>query len=673
MKKFYLAAAALLAAMVPAMGQRALTIGQKNLVPAPLSLTAQMPQTASEKMMYAPGDANNVSMTLGYCGEIAGALAINPGETGVAIQFPVTMMSQFAGNQISSILVATGLNSQQSTSSNWVNTATKCTVFISETLGGTPVYEQEATLKSQGGTWDEITLDTPYTIKEDKNVYVGVMYKDLSSSEMVVVADQDNVPNNNTFYLYSRFGSVNQQGQIVLQQNYAWKEFAQYIGGNVCLKAKVTGDNLPQDRAYILDYSAPISIKPGEKFNFVIAAQNEGANQIQNVEVTMTIGDAQPQTYTCTMLSQQGVATPVSYGDYGFGICEFTYDKEGNNIPFKARITKVNGIENKYTSSDATGTLLSLENGYDYKVVAEELTSTMCAYCPIGLTAMEMMKEKYGDKFIPIGVHANIPQPRDPMDVCSQGGPYYDFAMEIGTAPALKINRKVDLYPHPIYVEQEMESWVNSKAMAELSATISTTEDEKEVELNIEMESALTDDSGYGFSYTIVEDGLGPYQQLNGYSGQSNNYYGWESKPQRVTYTYDDVARNGSVFSPIENSLPATIEKGEVYNFSTKVDLTYVKDLSKYSIVAMLVNKKTGYIENACVVKSPTDIAVDKVTSEASSVAVGLKGAVNMIAEGNIFAIDGRAVALNVKGMVEVPAGVYMVTTSAGTAKVLVR
>lgn len=674
MKKFYLAAA-LMTAMLPAMGQSSLTVGQKNLIPAPISLSTmvQTPETTSNKMMYAPTDADENAMTLGYCSDIAGGMSINPGETGIAIQFPVSMISRFAGNTISSIILATGVNQTMSTQTNFVNGATKCTVFISESLGGTPVYEQEATLTSKGFEWDEVVLTEPYVIPEDKNVYVGVMYKNLTANDWVLVADQGNVPNNMTFYLYSRFGSVNQSGQVVLQPNYAWKEFAQYLGRNACIKAKVTGDNLPVNASYILDFAGPKSIKPGEKFNFLIAAQSEGANKIENVEVTMTIGDAAPQTSTCTILNQQGQPSPITYGEYGLGLCEFTYDKEGNNIPYTAYISKVNGVENTYGKQEVKGTFLSLENGYDYKVVAEELTSTMCAYCPIGLTAMEMMKEKYGDRFIPIGVHANIPTPRDPMDICSPGDPYNAFAAEIGTAPALKINRKVDLYPHPIYVEEELKDWYSAKAMADLSATITTTANEKEVEFNIEMVSALTDDSGYGFAYTIVEDGLGPYQQSNGYSGWQQDMYGWESKPQKVVYTYDDVARKGSVYDPIEGSLPANIEKGEVYKYTANVDLSYVKDLSKYSIVAMLINKKTGYVENACVAKTPTTIGVDGIVSDSTAFATGLKGAINMLTEGNIYAIDGRAVALNAKGMVEVPAGVYMVATSAGTAKVLVR
>lgn len=677
MKKFYLAAAAFITALVPALAQRPLTM--ETDIQSPLSLSLTAPQV-SHQIMQAP-KANDVSMDLGYCDDLYTAIVnINPGETGMAIQFPASMLKDYAGNQISSILFASGIDSSKSTQGNFVNSATKCTVFISESLNGDPVYEQDATISNRGYIWNTIDLTAPYTIPEGKSLYVGVIYHDITANDCVITIDNAPSVNDKSFYVYSRMSGVASNGAPILQENYAWKAFAQYLGdvGNACIKAKVSGDNLPKDRSYILDFSVPDQINTGENFQMIVAARNEGANAVQNVEVTMTIGDAAPQTATCNMLSNTSQPISVAYGEYGFGLCEFSYDKEGNNIPFTAYISKVNGVENQMKDKTVTGTLLSLTDGFDINVVGEELTSIRCSACPVALTVMEKMKEKYGadNRFIPIGVHANIPQPRDPMDVCSEGDPYYQFMASIGYAPALRINRRMknDVQVTSMAAtESELNYWFGLKSMAKLNASITKTDDDQVVDLNITMESAINDNSGYGFAYTIVEDNLGPYLQVNGYAGMQGDYYGWENKSSSTPVTYNDVARKGSVYTPIANSVPASIEKGKTYSYTAKVNIAAVNNLANYRIVPMLINTKTGYIENACVAVSP-DSGIDSVQTETSgAVAVGLKGAVNMLTAGNIFAVDGRVVATDASGIVELPAGVYLVATPAGNAKVLVR
>mgnify|MGYP004444978287 FL=1 len=44
-------------------------------------------------------------------------------------------------------------------------------------------------------------------------------------------------------------------------------------------------------------------------------------------------------------------------------------------------------------------------NGYEKKIVMEELTGTWCGYCPRGIATMEYLHETYGDRFIGISLH----------------------------------------------------------------------------------------------------------------------------------------------------------------------------------------------------------------------------------------------------------------------------
>ena len=52
---------------------------------------------------------------------------------------------------------------------------------------------------------------------------------------------------------------------------------------------------------------------------------------------------------------------------------------------------------------------------------------------------------------------------------------------------------------------------------------------------------------------------------------------------------------------------------------------------------------------------------------------MGLRGSIVTFANADIYASDGRMVARNVNGTVNMEAGIYFVRTANGTAKVLVR
>ena len=137
---------------------------------------------------------------------------------------------------------------------------------------------------------------------------------------------------------------------------------------------------------------------------------------------------------------------------------------------------------------------------------------------------------------------------------------------------------------------------------------------------------------------------------------------------------YNDVARKGSVVTPANNAIIQGVEKDQKYSHTYQVNLNNITNLANYSIAAMLVNASTGEIVNACLVYSPDNSGVNSVVSESvQAVAYGLKGAVDMVYTGNIYTIDGRMVAKDVKGEVSLPAGIYVVATANGTAKVVVR
>ena len=681
MDRKYLLALFLIAACVSVSAQRVLHHGvssvgviENNRVNG---LSAPYYYKGVSSVRGVAGRSSSAGVELGYCGDVVGALGINSGQTGIAVQFPDTKLAEFNNGKITSIMVPSGVDKAKSTQDEPVNSATRCKVFITKSLDDIPEYSQEATLSSEGFEWNEIELSEPYDLKEGESLYVGVMYSDLSSDDLVIITDQQQPRNNYSGYLYSRFKSVDSQGNVELQDAYSWTEFAQYAG-NLCIKAKVVAEDMPVDRAYIMDFSHPQNVSPGEPFNFSVAVYNDGLNAMDSVELTMVVAGGEPQMSVCEMIDWTGAPSSVSPGTYGLSYCTFVCEKEGNNIPFTVYVSKVNGRPNDLWDNKVSGSLLSLEEGFEYKLVGEMLTSTQCKGCPVTMSTVELMQQVYGqnDRFIPIEVHVDMEGVgEDPMSIVSDpADPYGDFVKAVKLAPSLCFNRhtEIEILPVPSFIEDELKYWMRCKAMAELNATLVKTDDERKVRLNIEMESALDDENAYGFAYTIIEDGLGPFVQLNGYSGSSENAFGWESKGREVECVYNNVARRGSVYDPIEGSLPSSLIKGEVYEYSTEVDLSHVSDLKNYRVVAMMVNKKTGYIENACVAPNPETIGVGQVR-ENTVRAAAMNGGIYLYERADVFGIDGRSVALDAIGELEVPAGIYIVVSGNKVSKLLVR
>lgn len=694
MKKIYTLSMAMMLAALPALAQQRTMTLHAPVAPmgadrlqAPYSATYNAPEAGTVKKV-AKADADP-SMTLSYCGQQYTAYGIGCSESGVGIMFPADYLRSFVGNQITAINVAAPISVNISTQTSQKNALTKAKIMLCNEMNGTPVRENDVTLGTAAFEYNELKFTEPYTIEEGKDVYLYVQYENAHTTgdaitDYIIIVDQASQASSpNAGYLYSKFKEIKDK-QIVTQPNAEWKQMAELMGANFCVTATVSGDKLPENIGTPIACEAQQNIKPGEKFDVMVAVLNNGANALQNVEFSMKVGDQQVQTMTANVYSESGASTPVMFGEYGIAVGQFTCDTEGNNIPYQISVSKVNGVENSQADKVAEGYLLCLAEGYQTNVVVEEFTSNTCPYCPIGITGMEQMKAKYGadGRFIPIAVHySQNPNSPDPMNVADkQNDCYYQFVTDIieaqggAGAPSAYIMRHFEnsVYPSPDYLDEYIAQWLKVESMAEVKATVAPTEDEKKVTLNVNVTPAIDDKNNYGISYTIVEDQVGPYRQSNGFSGQQVNAYGWQNKPASVAMKFDDVARPGSQYLPAAGSAITEFKKGETVNWSTTVDISKVKNLENYSIVAMLVNKDRNIIENAFMAKGVTS-GIEAVAAEGNAVAIGVQGGVNMFTAGNIYTIDGRMAAQGVSGMVELPAGLYIVATPAGNAKVMVR
>ena len=687
MKKIYSLSAALMLAFMPALAQPVIKKATPHRVPAGFqSVVITPPESDAAPKFNAPQKADeNLSILLEYCAkeDPYGAININNGDCGLAAYFPADYLAPYAGAQIQSVNVYSPYNKTKSEQAQaLINTVLECTVFVTEELGGTPLAETKGILSTQALSLNEITLPTPITIESNQPLYIGVMFSKITAAESPYLVDGYEPTSDNACWIYSRFQTLSNNGSIQLQDNHEWKNLTEVFGSNVCISATVVGDNLPKNRAMMAAANVPDVVEVNTPFTYVAGFYNKGANALETIELELTVGEQQPQTVTANVLALDGSNTAITYDDMAMASGQFVCTTEGNSIPYVAKITKVNGQPNALADQTYTGYLKSLKEGFPVNVVVEELTSTTCSACPVGISGMEQTKEKYPDRFIPIAVHSPIPTAGDPMDVIKQGVDYYNFAIAVSqaqgglSAPSSYVNRHFDtnVYPSPENLDAIMQDNLSAITFAKVEAElVAIDNDPTRITLNVTTTSSIDDKGSYGIAYSIVEDKVGPYKQTNGYAGSSGNHYGWESKPRSVSMEFNDVARKGSVYSPIAASTMTEFKAGEPIKFSTTVDLSSVTNRDNYRVVAMLINKENNYIENACVAYSPTSAVKSIEADTQAPVAIALKGAIRMMNAGNIYTLDGRMVAAGVEGVVNVPAGLYIAVTTQGAAKVMVR
>lgn len=614
-------------------------------------------------------------MNWGYCGEPANALNIT-GEFQVAIMMTEDDAQQFVGNSITAVNVANPTNR------NYVNPVDKATVWIADSLGGNPIATGTGALGSDGFEWSTIALDQPVAIDKAKNIYIGVSLNvPKSNNNFGYMVDDIYPESEHSAYLYSNY-RLTDDGQLTTVKDYIWQSVGMWAG-NACVQAVIEGDNLPQNAVSMQDYIVPSVVAPGEEFEIAMGLMNIAANEVSKVTVSMQIGDAEPQTQECEIAvgldpnTGDYVMGALNYNQYGIVMASFKCDRIANNIPWTLKITKLNDGADNNSKDSISGMLLCIKEGFAKNNVLEEATGTWCGACPIGYAGMEWLSEN-APNFIGIGVHGD-----DQMDVLGRGGAYEPFSAYIESFPSSFLNRnwKDEIYPAPEELEYTVEDYGGLPAMAQIDAKIENIDDSgKKIRLSATYRFSIAeDDADYAVGYTVVEDKVGPYNQTNYMTGSDEYAYGFENQPNPVRLMYNEVARNCSHPTAVEGSEVKATEVGKDYTFSTEINLSDVKNLANYRVVAYVLNGRSGFIENACQVVSPSNSGVGKVEAESKStpLAYGGKGCINVLAAGDnmsVVALDGRVVANKVRtGRISAEPGVYVVTDGTRSAKVFVR
>lgn len=638
-------------------------------------------------------EGTELEMNWGFCEDPYNAFQFDMFTVNQAIYVSEEELGQLAGARINAIVVGTPANPELLDEDTWeyANDIENVTVWLAYSLDGEHFAEATGRFEEVAFTWTTVALDEPYIIQADKPFYVGVTY-DLNvievdgekySDDCGYVTDYAEPDFLDTNLIYTTITGLDEDWEFVYADTPGWHDLSYYFG-NACIRINVTGENLPTNIASIADSYVPSFVSPTDEMQILLSVKNQGAETLETVDVCLEYGDGTKQTVTAPV-STYGwdwdfVPQPIEFNEYG--ILEVYFDapeKEGYS-EYTITIPTLNGSAANKASTSVKGWILSLSEGFHKNNVVEEGTGTWCGNCPFGYVGMKWLAENCEDFAIGIALHYE-----DPMSVFDPGQAFEEFCDYIEGYPSAFINRNwgYDVYPSPDNLEDEMMMIEDIPALAQISAAISTVSDDgKKIKLETTVEFSVNDDSeSFGVAYTVVEDGVGPYLQENYMSGEDpGSAYGFEDLPEQVELIFDDVARNCSHPQPIDNSLPAEIKPGEKYNFSTEIELTDVSNLDNYRVVPMVVNRKTGFIENACVVKSPTYSysGLKAVESEKTPATIVRGGKGMIIVNGQtenakVYGVDGRFICTLTAQRTAIAPGFYIVTIGNEATKVFVK
>ncbi len=288
-------------------------------------------------------------------------------------------------------------------------------------------------------------------------------------------------------------------------------------------------------------------------------------------------------------------------------------------------ITKVNGEPNRANINNASLPRLTVTKVPHRRVVVEDFTGMWCPYCTRGLALMDNLANTYGDDFVGITIHTN-----DALHCWDYAGK----ARENTRRPWIMMNRNLLLGYEKATNEFEQEKAVGAEMDIEVTAVW---DDKKE---NITVTPRVTfcvdrEEAPYGFAYVLTEDGKASqnWVQANAYSGSESHrniskeldfYIDSPYAIKGLVNNFVAIAAEGVQFplkGYLETPIVADKTQSHEYVFTNISGKRLIQDKSKLGVCVLLINLKTGQIENAakCRISDPKITGVAPLQQEQGS------------------------------------------------------
>lgn len=593
-------------------------------------------------------DTASDSFDFGYAGNYDTALRLNgpaPGMT-VYLGFEIAAedVERLAGNSITDVNIYGG------TSQNDGNKVRNIKVFITSDLGDPMQYIQDAQLSSTAFGYNTIHLNDPYVIQEGKKVYVGYCFDYEVSQGYYLVVDGVKKDANTCLAAWEWIGYNVQEN---MWTNYAPEH------GSLCMSVTLSGTDLPENRVSLSNFEGPMCVKLGDKVPVTAIMRNNGANDIDNIDLLVKVDgeneyehhiDMTPALATNTTSNLSVELNPFSTEGY-------------KNVSIS--VAKVNGVPNAKADACVSDHIACIEKGFPRVPVVEEATGTWCGNCPSGMVMLEYLAEKYGDKVALIAVHGG----QDPLSVTSYSGFISSF---VSSYPLVFLNR-VDR-GNPMAVSESFDAKISQQTntptfmQTELGELEYPEGGQNHGVFNGTVRFAVDNDRDYRVSLALVEDGLGPFNQTNYFSGKPGAPGDWGDKPSEVSMLYDDVARWLSAF-------PGTVLQNGPFvkdkDYNVRFDMNGLKVIkgNSFRAVMMITDAESGEILNASV-KTYSRTSGIEVPDGDNVTVTGGKGCIIVSGDGDVEVSTLAGLRTGTDGLAP---GIYIVRVGESVSKVIVK
>lgn len=495
----------------------------------------------------------------GYCSKEVSSQYGSSTSGKAAIYIPAEVARLYVGLQVTGVRV--GLNAD----------ASEMTTFITTDLNASPIASKKSETSNAG--LNAVTkFDTPYTITGE-GFYVGYEYK--GSNKSLGCSSAPNASGNGN---WTNLGS-------------GW------VNGGTSAKAlniqaRIEGDKLPVDLNLV--EVKDVAVKKDTPFRLMGTIVNQSATKAYTYDIAYSIdgGEERVVSFTDAPIGERS--------DASFSItCDGV--SAGGNHTIKARIVSVDGTPDAYDGNNtATASLLTTTISAVKRAYMEEMTGLMCGWCPRGIASIDACLEAYPDNFVVVAKHNYYISTPEELK-----SPTYDYDADGNTTwPYCTIDRIWAFDPIPSTAMAAVEQSINRGTVVALDAKGSFVPGDKS-HINARAIAQFTtslDNVNYRFGFALVENGVTGYTQNNNYSGGSNGAMGgWENKSSMATVTLNHVARMGySVKDGIERSIPENVSQDSPVSYDVVLDVpSTVKNADNLKLIAIIINKSNGTIENA--------------------------------------------------------------------------
>ena len=326
-----------------------------------------------DNLANAPKVADNyVGYTTGKVYRKDGVRFNSGSEQGMLIRLPKEKTALLAGSKIKAIRTATGTTQMENP---------RLIIIEGDDVNATPVVEQ-ATSKFSTAMKD-YALDTPYEIKGDKALFVGIKCS-LNAAYSPMLFDET----------------------LDLPEGLAWALTADgwidishkgYGAPNIQL---LVDENVAVEDVLVKPFQTGVYNKMGQPLTISTQVFNYGVNEVSNFDVTYKIGNE-------TEVSKHIDGISLKQGEAYELVIDDVKVPSAGLLPLEVKVTNVNGTADIEMSDN-----IQASQPYIYpadvtkKILFEEFTGMNCVNCPGAVIAVNEVLSEYPGQYVEVYHHA---------------------------------------------------------------------------------------------------------------------------------------------------------------------------------------------------------------------------------------------------------------------------